>query len=323
MTASWSKSSRWAIGAMCIASAVACPGGVLSPTFPFMMRFALPLVLLSGLLPACTADEAPAGPPPLIIDTTAVVYPVPYRFNEPDAAFAFPRALREISGLTALDDSLLGAVQDEEGILFVLDRATGRVVAEQNFRGDGDYEGVEQVGEAVWVLQSNGSLYEIPDPSGEYPRSVKVNTPLRSGCDAEGLAFDAAGNRLLIACKERPGRNLDGARAIYAFDLETRSLIDEPAFVLDRGQLDIEGQPFKPAALAIHPESGQLYLVSSVRKALAVLDPDGTLAAVVDLPDRLFPQPEGLAFFSDGTLFIANEGRLGAATLLRFTQQTP
>jgi hypothetical protein len=36
------------------------------------------------------------------------------------------------------------------------------------------------------------------------------------------------------------------------------------------------------------------------------------------LPAALYPQPEGIAFLPDGTLFISNEGPSGAATLLRF-----
>ncbi|NNF59253.1 MAG: hypothetical protein HKN04_13540 [Rhodothermaceae bacterium] len=289
-----------------------------------MKRLAFLLTLLSVFASACTSDEAPSSPPALPIDTTAgVTYPVPYRFNAPDTAFAFPGSLREISGLTALGEGHLGAIQDEEGILFTLDRQTGRVQGERRFAEDGDYEGIEQVGEAVWVLKSNGALYEVNDSTSARSPSEAVNTALHDGCDAEGLAYEAARNRLLIACKERPGRRLGNVRAIYSFDLDTRSLDEEPAFLLNRGALNSEGQPFKPAALSIHPRTGQIFIISSVRKALAVLDPDGALVTVVDLPDRLFVQPEGLTFFPDGTLFIANESRRGAATLLRFNEQTP
>lgn len=287
------------------------------------MRPALSLVfLLSAVAAACLPEEP--GPAPRPAETVAVARPeVPYRFTEPDAAFAFPGALREVSGLTVLDDGHLGAVQDEDGILFVLDREEARVRAEHRFRGNGDYEGVERVGDVVWVLRSDGTLYEVHDPTGEAPRSGKVDMPLRPGCDAEGLAHDDARNRLLIVCKESPGPGLEGVRAVYAFDLESRRLAETPVLLLDRQALDRGNDLFKPSALAVHPGTGRIYVISSARKALAVVEPDGVLYMVIDLPDRLFTQPEGLAFFPDGTLFIANEGQRGAATLLRFTQHTP
>ena len=293
-----------------------------------MMRLLLSFVLAVNFLSACANGDAPSADPPTERASSPVVVEapgaeLPYRFNEPEAAFAFPRALREISGLTVLDEGHIGAIQDEDGLLFVLDRETGRVVAQRRFRGSGDYEGLERVGSTVWVLKSDGSLYEIRDPESDAPHSEKVDTPLRGSCDAEGLAYDEAHERLLIACKENPGRQLEGVRGIYAYDLASRTLSEAPVILLQRAALDRENELFKPSALGIQPSTGRIYVISSVRKALAVLEPDGTLVTVVDLPDRLFPQPEGLTFFSDGTLFIANEGGLGAATLLRFTEHAP
>ena len=54
-----------------------------------------------------------------------------------------------------------------------------------------------------------------------------------------------------------------------------------------------------------------------------LLDPadSGRILEAHTLPEHLFPQPEGLAFFPDGTLFIANEGVNGPATLLRFDER--
>ena len=51
--------------------------------------------------------------------------------------------------------------------------------------------------------------------------------------DTEGLAYDAANHRLLIACKEFPGKDLKGYKAIYAFDLKQKRLLPEPTFKID------------------------------------------------------------------------------------------
>ena len=272
---------------------------------------------------ACAGDGAPPGDAPLPPEAhAATAAAIPYALDRPDAAFALPPELQEISGLTALGDAHLGAVQDEDGVLYVLDRETAQVVARHPFHDDGDYEGIEAVGEAVWVLRSDGTLYEVTErPDGTRART-RYGTPLGRACDAEGLGYDAAGGRLLIACKEEPGPELGRVRAIYGFALGQKRLSSPPAALLDRRRLDGAGS-FKPSAVAVHPRSGRIYVISSVRKALAVLEPDGRLVAALALPDRLYPQPEGLAFFPDGTLFIASEGGAGAATLLRFSEVTP
>ena len=81
-------------------------------------------------------------------------------------------------------------------------------------------------------------------------------------------------------------------RAVYAFSLATQTLSAAPVFTLDRTRLD-DDAPFKPSALAVHPATGEIYVLSSVRKALAVLGADGTLRAAVQLPADLYAQPEG------------------------------
>ncbi|HYE96946.1 MAG TPA: SdiA-regulated domain-containing protein [Rubricoccaceae bacterium] len=280
---------------------------------------------LLGGAPACangsTEPNTPPGADSTGTDSTgrAASSPVPYRFDRPDAVFALPRALFEISGLTVLADGRLGAVQDEQGTLYVLDPASGAVVDERRFAGRGDFESLERVGGSVWVLMADGTLLELADSTGAV---TEVDTPLENKNDTEGLAYDAAHHRLLIACKEDAGEGVpDTVKAIYAFDLASRAFDPRPAYLLSRRGLDDGQDAFKPSALAVHPQTGQLYVLSSVRKALAIVEPDGRQATLVPLPEAYFRQPEGIAFLPDGTLFLSNEARGETPTLLRYRPQ--
>lgn len=292
-------------------------------------------LLMSGLAGAC--GDRPAEAPPAVAvadsaaasaDSLAIVQP--YRFDAPDAEFRLPGKLKEISGLTYLGDGILGAVQDEEGRLYRLDPETGTLLGEERFRKDGDYEGIERAGDRLFVLRSDGTLYEIEDWQSDDPDDDKIETGLDGGNDTEGLAYDAARNRLLIACKEDPGADLQGVKAIYAFDLATMTLVPEPVYTIPTEEFEAEMpsegalndrirqvmQPawdlsgFKPAALAMHPLADHLYVLSSVRRAIVVLDAtSGEMLAVWPIPDEIYMQPEGLAFLPDGELYIASEGR--------------
>jgi len=174
------------------------------------------------------------------------------------------------------------------------------------------------------------------EPIDEQTASVEVRDGRFAALmDAEGLAFDAEATRLLIACKESPGRDYWGSRTIYAFDPSTNRLDPVPAFVIRREALAGEGDglseavrslvepvfdfnAFKPSALAVHPLTGEVYVLSSVRKVVLVLDRAGAVVARWPLSESLLPQPEGLAFAPDGTLFVASEADGGTAVLLRF-----
>lgn len=231
----------------------------------------------------------------------------PYDLDHPELVAELPEALREISGLTLRGNELL-AIEDEDGILFFLDATDGTINRRTEFWEAGDYEGLAAVGmNEVWVTKSNGRLYRITDPRSDRPKVTEFNTWLKGENDVEGLAYDAPRNRLLLACKDDPkGNGLDkDNRYLFAFDLNKLELAEEAAYSIPRED------EFSPSALAIHPHTGQLFLTSSVGNRLLVADSTGRIETVRKLDKKWLPQPEGLAFTPDGTLYISTEAKDG------------
>jgi len=278
--------------------------------------------LTAGLalaLSACGAD-APADSAlvtaaPSVSPVSAVSTPStnPYRFDQPVARFEMPDALREISALTVLDADHLGAVQDEDGDLYVLSTETGRVEAVVSFGPPGDYEGIERVGDRLFVLRADGAVLELDGWTGDEARATVFETGLGAdACDAEGLGSD--GRRLLIACKEDDGDDLN---RVYAVDLATMALVPEPVFSLDPDTVPGD-KKLRPSALAVHPFTGHTVVLSSRREALVALDADGAVVDVWDLGPAGFEQPEGLTFLPNGDALVSSEGGDGPAVILRF-----
>ena len=69
--------------------------------------------------------------------------------------------------------------------------------------------------------------------------------------------------------------------------------------------------PFHPSGLAIHPKSGNIYILSSKGKTMMILSPEGKIIALEKLNKKIHTQPEGIVFDQDGTLYISNEGKKG------------
>jgi DNA-binding beta-propeller fold protein YncE len=72
--------------------------------------------------------------------------------------------------------------------------------------------------------------------------------------------------------------------------------------------LNIKKVNFKPSGAAINPLTHELFIISSVNKALLITDKNGTIKRVYPLSPRIYKQPEGIAFTSKGDLLISNEG---------------
>jgi uncharacterized protein YjiK len=256
----------------------------------------------------------------------------PYDLNSPTNSFELDASLREISGLTTSPKAhQLAAVQDEKGQLFYIDKKTGKVTPSVIFADDGDFEGIEFVGDTLWIVKSKGKLFKLwnLDKTPYDMATFKVESLKKA--NIEGLGYDAKNNRLLLAQK---GEKTDDAtsRSILAFDLKNQTpsvskvfdmgLSDFQAFLADkklkRYQHLVEdyvknplakGVEFGPSGVAVHPISGNMYVISSLNKVLIVLSPTGKILEMVKLNKTRFVQPEGICFDPDGTLYISSEAK--------------
>jgi len=253
----------------------------------------------------------------------------PYNLSKPSKKFKMPDDLSEISGLSYVEGDKFACIQDNKGIMYLFDIEKREVTYAYKFGKARDCEDVAVAGNTAYVLQSNGHIWQIDDfnksnPSEENQHRVKKykNPLLSKENNTEGLAFDRRSNSLLIACKgsqdlEDQHIDLEGKKAIYRFDLSTKKLSDKPAYIIDLGYLD--NGKFEISGIAVHPITGNMYVITSVGRMLIVLSQEGKVIAARQLDRKTFKQPEGICFNPDGDLFISNESRdKGKANILKF-----
>ncbi len=269
----------------------------------------------------------------------------PYDILKPDYCYKLAPRLQEISGLTYRSSSSLLCVNDEEGVVFDFNIKSGEIAGVYSFAKAGDYEGIEWIDSILYVLRSNGDIYEVKDFKSPDIKVKLYKTKLKPSNDTEGLGYDKVNNSLLVACKGKPAKKkkYKGNRAIYRFSLDTYQLSEDPAYLISQKRIgeilsfsdydkissgilekvnpEKGSATFQPSAVAIHPITGNLYVLASVGKMLLVLNPQGDILAIVKLKRTNFNQPEGICFAPDGTMFISNEGRVNEADILRFNYQ--
>lgn len=254
-------------------------------------------------------------------------YSFPYTLNQPSEKFIMPSDLDEISSVEVLPNGTLACIQDEKGILFVYDTSKKEIVKRYKFADDGDYEGIALVDETLYVLRSDGDLYQVPRQGGE-EATVKIETILSDDNDTEGLAYDPIERQLLIACKADAGldKKKKKHKSVYAFNLLVQEVIEEPRIYLDLEELTDQLQKkkqvtFDPSGIAVHPLTGNFYLIASSGNRLLVLNRKGELLYQQELKGKNYKQPEGITFDAQGTLYISNEARDGEANILKFAFQ--
>ncbi|PWK26798.1 uncharacterized protein YjiK [Arcicella aurantiaca] len=240
---------------------------------------------------------------------------LPYDLENPSEQYTLPKKLKEISGLSYFKNNQLVCVNDEEGKIFVYDLSKKEIVDKIPFGKDGDYEGVEVVGDEVFVLKSNGRVkgFKIGLP---FEREIDCTNP--DVIEYEGLAYDPKTKHLLLAAKERV-KDKDGKKMIYAYDFERKVLFKNIAIPEEQVTDKANGKEFKPSGIAVHPKTGQIFIIASSGKKLLVLAEDGQKEALISLNPKAFRQPEGICFSPEGDLFISSEGKDGDGYILKFS----
>ncbi|WP_299782635.1 SdiA-regulated domain-containing protein [uncultured Formosa sp.] len=242
-----------------------------------------------------------------------------YHLNEPSRVWEMPKKLVEISGISVLNFPNILSVNDEEGKLYAYNLETKTVEDTYKFGKDGDYEDLVVVDDVIYVLKSNGTIYEINN-FNKKPKVKKYKTFLSEKEDTEGLYFDKERNRLLIACKEEVKINNETKNVIYAFNLDTNTLNKTPAYSISKQDFKFQNKKhhFAPSGLAINPKTNTLFIISSVGKLMVEMNLDGDILNKYSLDYPLFKQPEGIFFSENGDLYISNEGRKGKGNILKF-----
>lgn len=264
-----------------------------------------------------------------------------YDLTTSDVTLILPEILHEISGITYVDSNLVACIQDEMGILFFYDWKQNKIIKQYSFHINGDYEGITRIDKTFYVLRSDGTLFEIMNYESD---SIRINS-YTTGIPAnnnEGLCYDPDNNRLLIGSKGKidKGPEYKDRRVIYSFNLQTKTMDEEPAFAFDlqdikafaamqevnlpkrsrkKGKITEPVIKFMTSDIGIHPKTKKLFLLSAADHLLFIFNSNGSIEHIEQLDPELFNKAEGITFLPEGDLFITNEGQTGRPTLLHFS----
>ena len=171
-----------------------------------------------------------------------------------------------------------------------------------------------------------------------------VKNKLKKENNIEGLAYNQSKNELLIACKgEMIKSKGDKEKAIYSFSLETRELENKPFLTISDKELKEQLKKqyatsnfsekelkkrksraieFSPSGIAIQPTTGDYYIVSARGSLLVILNAQKKIKHITFLNEKHLPQPEGICFDTNETLFISSEFKVGGGKIYKYKQHT-
>lgn len=218
--------------------------------------------------------------------------------------------LAEVSGLAPASETSVYAHNDEQATIYEVDIGTGAVLRNHALGRPpplGDFEALATVGDKAVLITSKGIIHEARLTARDRPLGYRsIDTKLDKACEVEGLSHAGDGETYFIACKHS-GRRLVLRRwseregASRAIDVKLRDAVPNP-------------KEFRATDLVRDPRSGTLLVLDSAAGAVLEITAQGEKVGYWRLGGD-HPQAEGLALMNDGTLIVADEGRIGDGAL--------
>ena len=243
-----------------------------------------------------------------------------YDFSKP-WLLKLPIELDEISGIVYYPrDTSVFAINDEFGWLYKIHLLGKHDIRKWKFSDGGDYEDLVMIDTIFYALQSNGNIQAFTFGGQSTLLKADSQFPDKRN-EFEILYYDSVLRKLSLICKDC---DADKKKSLtkYYYDPASKSYedttqsIDVQKIAIMMGEKNLK---FKPSAAAIHPVTGELYIISAVNDLLVITDLQGNPKISYQIDGKLFKQPEGIAFTPAGDLLISNEAAdKGVANILLF-----
>ncbi len=126
-----------------------------------------------------------------------------------------PKELKEVSGISWIDETHLACIMDERGIVFIYNLDKKEIVRKIEFDGGGDYEGLAVVNKDMFTIRSNGIINQIRNYRNEKPFVKSYHTWIKKKSNAEALCYDKFSNQLRVILKGKDPHVKNGRGISY------------------------------------------------------------------------------------------------------------
>lgn len=243
-------------------------------------------------------------------------------------SYTLPPILDEISGHIFLpgNDSVVYAVQDEQGVLYGYNLPKQQLQDSIVFAGAGDFEGVTTDGSYFYVLKSNGAIASFPTGGMTKPIDVQHFEKLVPKGEYESLGIDTTQKKLFLLCKHCKDDKKSNTTTGYIIDYTPEGTLRyDTSFTIDLNKVSAvlgkNKKEFRPSAITKRASSNEWYILSSLDKMILITDPNFEPLRIIPLSRKAYEQPEGIAFDSQDRLYISSEkGNTSSAMLYQIQE---
>lgn len=257
-------------------------------------------------------------------------------FNHPDVVIQLPFELRNIVHPAGLSENQISFFSPSSAKIYAYNTSDFSFKSWSFFPQKEQCLGLSFLDSSFFVLGNDWEIAQNNLIEDSLNAEKTFNLNIDVSAEINGLCSDIRMNRLLMCEKINQETVESKGYGIYALDLNTKKIANQPIITIDPEQLDafaksmeldnrkgskwtVKSQlDFNPSSISVNPISDELFVLSSVNHTIAVFTKDGILKTLYPLSKLKMKNPSELTFLNDGDLVILDKSQMGITKLFKF-----
>ncbi len=236
-----------------------------------------------------------------------------------------PMGVSSFSDLTSMDSTHLVGIEPNSGDVVFLDLIDYSISSKLSLGSDHKFVAVSKIDSTLILMDSESKVYFLLPPYDVNSFASSINT--KENFNSVGICLHQSTKRLFLISEVQEKEEGQFSSFLYAFNLNRNQLKDEPIFEINSTDIEtfalnnnlslpitfvtnsgdtIQGLDFNPSAIAVHPKTNEIYILSSTDRSLIVYNQFGEIVNYTTLDSSIFPKPTGMTFQENGDLLISN-----------------
>lgn len=243
----------------------------------------------------------------------------------PSAVNSFPMGIAAFSDVTLLDSTHIIGINTMNGNVVLIDLNSNSISSQLSLSSKFNFVDISRMDSTLILLDSDSKVHFLLPPYDS--TSLISMNETKENFPTSGICFHESSKRLFLLSEVQELQEGQISCFLYAFNLNNRQFKEEPLFEINTSAIEtfalnnnlplpkktlsfdgdtLEGLSFNPSAIAVHPKTNEIYVLSSDDRSLVVFNQFGEVKNFTTLDAVLFSKPTGMTFQDNGDLLITN-----------------
>ena len=246
-----------------------------------------------------------------------------FDLEHPSTVSSFPMGVSSFSDVTMLDSTHLVGIEPINGNVVLIDLLSNSISSQLSLGSDYRFVDVSRMDSTLILFDSDSKVHFLLPP---YDSTSFISTnETKENFNTTGICIHPSTKRLFLLGEAQEIEDGQFSSFLYSFNLNKKQFKEEPLFEINSIDVEtfalnnnlplprhkvtfagdtIEGLDFNPTAIAVHPKTNEIYVLSSTDRSLVVYNQFGQVVNFTTLDAHLFSKPTGMTFQDNGDLLI-------------------